>query len=119
MLKKIFITAFMVTLIFSQNVSAREVFVCANDGYSYYVDTETFVNKTKYRNDRAFDVTVSVYRANYHEKIPYSFWENDGLIWFSNGEGTGMHPVDGFKPAKEIWEFGLKFLDLDYEVSYK
>ena len=109
----------MVTLIFSQNVSAREVFVCAKDGYSYYVDTETFINKTEYRDNRAFDVMVSIYRAAYEDKVPYSFWENDGLVWFSNGEGTGMHPVEGFEVAKNIWNFGLNFLGLDYEVSYK
>lgn len=109
----------MVTLIFSQNVSAEEVFVCEIDGYSYYVDTETFVNKTEYRDNRAFDVTAIIHNYGRKLELPFSFWENDGLIWFSNGEGTGMHPVDGFENAKNIWEFGLKFLGIDYEVSYK
>ena len=118
MLKKIFFAAFVMTLLVAQNVSAQEVFVCAKDGYSYYVDEDTFINKTEYRDNRAFDVTVSIYRAAYHEKLLYSFWENDGLVWFSNGEGTGMHSVEGFEPAKRIWDFGLKFLNLDYEITY-
>ena len=119
MLKKIFIAAFMMTLIFAQNVSAQDVLVYETDGYSYRVITETFENKTVYRDNRAFNVKVKIfYRENLREELPFMFWENDGLIWFNNGEGTGMHPVN-FEPAESIWNFGLKFLNLDYEVSYK
>ena len=47
MLKKIFIAAFMMTLIFSQNVSAQEVLIYSDDDdYTYYVVTESIVNRT-------------------------------------------------------------------------
>ena len=120
MLKKILIAVFMTTLFITQNVSAQDVLVYEADGYSYYVVTETFENKTVYRDNRAFEVAVKIfYLENLREELPFNFWENDGIIWFNNGEGTGMHPVDGFKSAENIWNFGLKFLNLDYEVSYK
>ena len=121
MLKKIFIAAFMIMLIVAQNVSAQDVLVYTDEqnDYSYYVDTDSFVNKTIYHDNRAFDVKVTIlWRGDSPKEVTYSMWENDGLIWFNNGEGTGMHPVN-FEPAESIWNFGLKFLNLDYEVSYK
>ena len=117
MLKKIFISAFMMTLIVAQNVSAQEVFVCSDNDYNYYVVTGSIVNRTEYRDNRTFDVTVKIYRHNnFDSEIFYQMWENDGLIWYTNGEGTGMHPAD--KSAENIWNYCVKFLNLDYDVSY-
>ena len=121
MLKKIFIAAFILALAFTKNVSAQDVWVYTDEQneYSYYVATETFVNKTIYNDNRAFDVKVTIlWRGDSPKEITYSMWENDGLVWYSVGEGTGMHPAT-IEPAISIWNFGLKFLNMDYEVSYK
>ncbi len=122
MLKKIFIAAFMLTLVTAQNVSAREVSVYTEEytGYNFRVITETILNRTEYRDNRTFDVVVRIYRnGNFDSEILYQMWENDGLTWYTNGEGTGMHPVNGVASAENIWNFCIKYLNLDYEVSYK
>ena len=121
MLKKIFIAAFILALAVTKNVFAQDVWVYSDEQneYSYYVATETFVNKTIYNDNRAFDVKVTVLHHNDSpEEFMYSMWENDGLVWYSVGEGTGMIPAN-FEPAISIWNFGLKFLNMDYDVSYK
>lgn len=121
MLKKFFIAAFMLALIATKNVSAQDIWVYTDEqnDYSYYVATETFVNKTTYDNNRAFDVKVTILWHNDSPKeLMYSFWENDGLVWYTTGAGEGMHPAN-IEPAQSIWNYGLKFLNMDYEVSYK
>ena len=82
-----------------------------------YVMTETFINRTKYRDNRAFSVDVKFVGAT--EAVSnYSFRENDGLIWYSiDGGADNIANDDEF--AKRIWAFGLKFLGIDYEVSYR
>ena len=51
----------MMTLIFSQNVSAKEFLVYKDSyGYKFYVVTESIVNRTEYRDNRTFDVTVRI-----------------------------------------------------------
>ena len=120
MLKKILIATFMLALIATKNVFAQDVWVYTDEqnDYSYYVATESFVNKTIYNNNRAFDVKVTIlWRGDSPEEVTYSMWENDGLVWYNVGAGTGMHPAT-IEPAKSIWKFGLKFLNMDYEISY-
>lgn len=120
MLKKIFIAAFMLTLVTVQNVSAQEVFVYSDDDYNYYVITESIVNRTEYRDNRAFDVTVSIrYLDSFERRLDYSMWENDGITWYTTGVGQGMHAVSDIEPMASIWNFCIKYLNLDYEVNYK
>ena len=47
MLKKIFLAAFMMTLIFSQKVSAQDAWVYAKDGIEYFVMNETAENNSR------------------------------------------------------------------------
>lgn len=47
MLKKIFLAAFMMTLIFSQKVSAQDAWVYAKGGIEYFVMNETAENKSR------------------------------------------------------------------------
>lgn len=47
MLKKIFLAAFMMTLIFSQKVSAQDAWVYAKGGIEYFVMNETAENKSQ------------------------------------------------------------------------
>ena len=111
----------MMTLIVSQNVSAKEFLVYKDSyGYKFYVVTESIINRTEYRDNRAFEVLVKIYRnEKFDSALPYQMWENDGIIWYTIGEGTGMHPVNGVASAENIWNFCIKFLNLDYEISYK
>lgn len=119
MLKYIF--TFFILLALTQNVSANDVLVFSDDYYDFYVDTLTFSNKTVYRDNRAFDVNVGIVdkqKASSPLIVRYSMWENDGLIWYTVGSGTGMHSAYGVDSALAIWHFGLNFLNLDYDVSY-
>ena len=119
MLKKIFIAAFMLALTVTQNVSAEEVFIFHDAGYDYYVLTETFNNKTKYRDNRAFDVTVkTLYNKRSSREMVYSFWENDGIVWYKFAGNDESYPIFDRDPALRIWYYGLKFLQLDYDVNY-
>ena len=120
MLKKIFIATFMATLIFSQNVSAQEVLVFSDDDdYNYYVITESIINRTEYRDNRTFDVTVRIrYRNDFHSDQFYCMWENDGITWYSEGYGKGMRPIGNIEPMASVWNFCLKFLNLDYTITY-
>lgn len=121
MLKKILIAAFMLMLVTAQSVSAREVLVYSDDDdYTYYVITESIVNRTEYRDNRAFDVTVRIrYLNSFERELNYSMWENDGITWYTTGAGEGMHPVRDIEPMASVWNFCIKYLGLDYEVSYK
>ena len=110
---------FIATLLFlSPSASAQYVLVFSDDFYDYSVDTRSFSNKTFYSDNRAFDVNVEIFSKDNSSTLilRYSLWENDGLIWYSLGQGTGLHPAD--EPALAIWLFGLHFLNLDYSVSY-
>ena len=119
MLKKIFIATFIMAIAVTQNVSAKEVFVFNDAGYDYYVLTETFKNKTKYRNNRAFNVTVkTVYKKTSTLEMNYSFWENDGIVWYKFAGNEESYPAFDRDPALRIWYYGLKFLELDYDVNY-
>ncbi len=120
MLKYFFITAFIL-LALTKNVAANDVLVFSDDFYDYFVDTQTFTNKTEYRDNRAFDVNVAIVNKQKSDSpliVRYSMWENDGLIWYSVGAGTGMHSAYGVDSAMAIWFFGLDFLFLDYDLSY-
>ena len=121
MLKKIFIAAFMLAFFTIQSASAQEVLVYSDDdNYNYYVITESIVNRTEYRDNRAFDVTVSIrYLNSFERELNYSMWENDGITWYTTGAGQGMHAVRDIEPMASVWNFCIKYLNLDYEVSYK
>ena len=81
-----------------------------------FVMTETFINRTQYRDNRSFGVDVKFVGATVVVNN-YSFRENDGLIWFNIDGGTDSL-ADYDEIADNIWEFGLKFLGIDYEVRY-
>ncbi len=83
-----------------------------------YVMTETFVNKTQYRDNRAFEVDVKFVNAAEEIFIEnYSFRENDGFIYYSVNGGADNF-VDDDEFAKDIWLFGLEYLGIDYQVTY-
>ncbi|MBR1807599.1 MAG: hypothetical protein IJ774_14610 [Selenomonadaceae bacterium] len=122
--KKIFCAAltvaivyFAAVLIFVNAASAEDVWI---DSYSSrvqcYVMTDTFVNRTQYRDNRAFSVDVKFVGATVAVHN-YSFRENDGLIYFSV-DGGADNFIDSDKLAARIWEFGLDFLGINYEVRY-
>lgn len=120
MLKKILCALFAAAIIFcgSVEVSAEDVPI---ESYSSrvkcYVMTETFINRTQYRDNRAFSVDVKFVGATVAVSN-YSFRENDGLIWYSiDGGAEGIANDDEF--AKRIWAFGLEYLGINYEVSYR
>lgn len=117
MLKKIFCAAFMAAIIlFNAQVSAEEVFVCNDGDTDYYVKPETFVNSTEYRANRQFSVDVVIIIGMGAELKNYSFRENDGWIW-CNIDGKDNLVYSG-TPEDKIWEFGLNYLGIDYEVRY-
>ena len=118
MLKKIFCAAVFIATIYYAAVfllinSASAQDVCI-DTYSSrvqcYVMTETFVNNTQYRDNRAFSVKVKLVGATVAVN-EYSFHENDGLVWFSvDGSKDALAENDEF--AKRIWQFGLEYLGI-------
>ena len=120
MLKKIICAALMAaTVIFVGNakIFAQDVPI---ETYSSrvrcFVMTETFINRTQYRDNRSFGVDVKFVGATVVVNN-YSFRENDGLIFYSIDGGTeNFAENDEF--AKRIWKFGLKYLGIDYEVRY-
>jgi len=130
MLKKIFCAAVMLASILGSlyiaavyllinSASAQDVWIPTySSRVQCYVMTETFVNKTEYRANRAFEVDVKFVNAAEETFIEnYSFRENDGLIYYSvNGGADNFVENDEF--AKNIWLFGLKYLGIDYEVKY-
>ncbi len=121
MLKKILIAVFMMTLFITQNVSAQDVWIFTDDvGYEYYVESETLVNKTEYRLNRKFDVTVKlVNRDSSFDEKNYSFWENDAIVWYKVEGVEDVFTIAESKPAAAIWNYGLKILGIDYEISYE
>ena len=117
MLKKIFCAALMAAIIFVGNqVSAEDVWICSEGNADYYVKTETFVNRTEYRDDRKFSVEVVIVIGLGAELKNYSFRENDGLI-YCNIDGEDNF-VRRNTPEDKIWNYGLKYLGIDYEVRY-
>ena len=120
MLKKIFCAAITAAIIFvgTVNVAAQDVWVCSDGGQDYYVQTETLVNRTQYRDDRTFSADVVIVRGLGAEKKKYSFRENDGLI-YCNIDGKEDFFVNRNTPEEKIWNFGLKFLGIDYEFSHR
>ena len=81
-----------------------------------YVMTETFINRTQYRDTRAFSVDVKFGGASVAVSN-YSFRENDGLIYCNIDGGKDIFVKRGTVEEK-IWLFGLKYLGIDYEVRY-
>ena len=118
MLQKIFGAVVLTVVMFvGATASAEDVPI---ESYSSrvkcYVMTETFINRTQYRDNRAFSVDVKFVGASVAVSN-YSFRENDGLIWYGvDGIEQGVIDNDAF--AARIWTFGLKFLGIDYEVRY-
>ena len=124
MLKKIFCAAVLLAIIYYtatflliNSAAAQDVWIPSySSRVQCYVMTETFVNRTQYRDNRAFSVDVKFVGATVAVHT-YSFHENDGLIWFSvDGGNDEIANNDEF--AKSIWEFGLEYLGIDYEVRY-
>ena len=129
--KKIFCAAltvatvyFAAVLIFVNAASAEDVWIYTSEGeggaWQYYVMTDTFVNRTQYRDNRAFSVKVKAFCVNTPEDVrenTWSFRENDGLIYFSVDGGADDFIANNAIAAR-IWEFGLDFLGINYEVRY-
>ena len=120
MLRKIFCAALMSTMIFlvgNAKVFAEDVPIeTYSSRVQCFVMTETFINRTQCRDNRAFSVDVKFVGATVVVSN-YSFRENDGLIWFSvDGGEESFAENDEF--AERIWNFGLKHLGIDYEVRY-
>jgi len=126
--KKIFCAAltvaavyFAAVLIFVNAASVEDVWIHSAANYDYYVMTDTFVNRTQYRDNRAFEVDVKYFDRNDLSIVRTAHWsfrENDGLVY---------HNIDNAQPdvvihkgdlSEKIWLFGLKFLGIDYEVKY-
>lgn len=125
MLKKIFCAAIILAMLYGTAVLLVVNRAAAQDvpieSYSSrvkcYVMTESFINRTQYRDNRAFSVDVKFVGATVAVSN-YSFRENDGLIWYSiDGGVEGVANDDEF--AKRIWAFGLEYLGINYEVSYR
>lgn len=89
MLKKIFLAAFMMTLIFSQKVSAQDAWVYAKGGIEYFVMNETAENKS-----RPGHVIIDVKVKNVKQgEIP----ELEGVhdYHFDLSEGHTRYSIDG------------------------
>ena len=119
MLKKFFCAAFILaTIVFGNvEVSAQDFWVNTENGIEYYVMDETFNNQTQYRNNRQFTVDVKLVRNQKADIKTFSFRENDGMI-FHSIDGNERDFVHKGTAAYSIWEFGLKYLGIDYEVKY-
>lgn len=124
MLKKIFCAAILCAAVYCTAVfllinaaSAQDVWVDSENGTDYYVMDETFVNETKYRDNRQFTVNVKFVRNQKAEMKKFSFRENDGMIFCSIDGGEKGFVYKG-TATYAVWEFGLKFLGIDYEVRY-
>ena len=126
MLKKIFCAAiicatmyFAAVLLLINSTSAQDVWIHSADNYDYYVMTETFVNRTQYRDNRAFEVDVKFFDRNDPSIVRTAHWsfrENDGLIYHNIDNASPDALVQRGDLSEEIWLFGLKFLGIDYEV---
>jgi len=123
MLKKIFCAAVVLAtlycaavLLLVDSAAAQDVWVCNDGKQDYYVQTESFVNRTQYRANRQFTVDVSIVRGSGAERKNYSFRENDGLIYCNIDGGEDIFVTRGTTEDK-IWLFGLEFLGINYEVS--
>ena len=123
MLKKIFCAAVVLAtlycaavLLLVDSAAAQDVWVCNDGKQDYYVQTESFVNRTQYRANRKFSVDVAVVRGGGAERKNYSFRENDGLIYCNIDGGEDIFVTRGTTEDK-IWLFGLEFLGINYEVS--
>jgi len=123
MLKKIFCAAVVLAtlycaavLLLVDSAAAQDVWVCNDGKQDYYVQTESFVNRTQYRDNRQFTVDVSIVRGSGAERKNYSFRENDGLIYCNIDGGEDIFVTRGTTEDK-IWLFGLEFLGINYEVS--
>ena len=115
---KIFCAALVATILIGAKVSAEDVWIATVGKEDYYVQTESFVNRTQYRDDRKFTVDVSIVYGLGAERKNYSFRENDGLIYCNIDGGKDIFVKRGTVEEK-IWLFGLKYLGIDYEVSYR
>lgn len=119
MLRKIFVAAFLLTsLVLSNYASAQDCWVFTDEGgIEYYVMDETTVNKTQYRDNRQFTVDVKLVRNSAADIKTFSFRENDGIIFYGiDGNEKGFAHKE--TAAYSIWEHGLKYLGIDYEVRY-
>ena len=121
--KKIFCAAltvaaiyFAAVLIFVNAAAAEDVWIHSVANCDCYVITDTFVNRTQYRDNRTFSVDVK-FVGETVALHNYSFRENDGLIYFSV-DGGADNFIDNDKLAARIWEFGLDFFGINYEVKY-
>lgn len=131
MLKKLFcVTLIMAALLVVGNVKvfAQDVWVYTDGrGTEFYVMNETIVNRTKFRNNRNFDVKVKAVRQNstkvFSVKVhQYSFSENDGMVFYSIDDSK-TYPLisDGTAPnelAQRIRSYCLNYLGLNYVVRY-
>lgn len=118
MFRKIFVAAFLLTsLMLGNYASAQDFWVDTKDGIDYYIVEETFDNQTQYRNNRQFTVDVKLVRNSEATVKTFSFRENDGMI-FHSIDGSERDFVYKGTAAYSIWEYGLKYLGIDYEVRY-
>lgn len=127
MLKKIFCVAIFCAAIYCAAASllinaaaAQDIWFGTEDGVDYYVMEETFVNRTQYRYNRSFDVEVKLVQGGDNVRVAtLNFYENDGLIHYHfKGNDKTQIASPGTTYGK-IWDYGLKVLGIDYEVSHR
>ena len=113
----IYVVVFTATSLLINSASAQDVWVVSENGIDYYVMDETFNNQTQYRDNRQFTVDVKLVRDKEAVIKTFSFRENDGLIQCSI-DGEEREFVYKGTLTGQIWEYGLKYLCIDYEVKY-
>ncbi len=93
-----------------------------SNSFDYYVDNSSISNQTKYRDDRTFSVNVKKFHdGQLISTDKFNFRENDGLLYFSvNGSTDNFVMYDGTTPiAASVWNHCIKYLGIDYEISYR
>ena len=123
MLKKIFCAALLTAMILfvGKTCAAEDFWIHSTTNYDYYVMTDTLVNHTKYRNNRAFEVDVKYFDRNDLSTMRTAHWsfrENDGLVYHSINRVKPDVFISKGELSEKIWLFGLKHLGIDYEVKY-
>lgn len=91
-------------------LSDEDVFICEDsvNEYKVYVTPKTF----KATGEKSFDVNVKKFFYNQLkvEEDTFSFWEEDGKIFYRAGDEGKPLEVNGDNSATAIWNYGLEFL---------
>lgn len=100
-------------------LSEEDIFICVDTvrECKVYVTPDTL----QVTGDKAFDVNVKKFFYNKlvvtEEK--FFFWEEGGVILYRVDDSDKNFKISEDKIATEIFNYGIKFLNMDYEICYQ